>query len=65
MDAATCNNDSVDGKQQINNLLNNAPASYMGPLMQVSSGTYHYACTRNNNFSNRSQKGTLIVKSNK
>jgi hypothetical protein len=24
-------------------------------------GTYYYMCTRNNNFSNRSQKGTLTV----
>jgi len=24
-------------------------------------GTYHYLCTRNNNFSNRSQKGKLVV----
>ena len=26
-------------------------------------GTYYYMCTRNNNFSNRSQKGKIIVKS--
>lgn len=24
-------------------------------------GTYQYMCTRNNNFSNRSQKGKLVV----
>ncbi|EGD81580.1 hypothetical protein PTSG_02295 [Salpingoeca rosetta] len=24
-------------------------------------GTYHYMCTRNNNFSNRSQKGKIVV----
>eukprot|EP00056_Hartaetosiga_gracilis_P013768 m.231079 g.231079 ORF g.231079 m.231079 type:complete len:1329 (-) comp13895_c4_seq1:92-4078(-) len=24
-------------------------------------GTYHYLCTRNNNFSNRSQKGKIVV----
>lgn len=24
-------------------------------------GTYHYMCTRNNNFSNRSQKGRIVV----
>lgn len=24
-------------------------------------GTYHYMCTRNNNFSNRSQKGKIII----
>jgi len=26
-------------------------------------GTYHYMCTRNNNFSNRSQKGKVVVSS--
>lgn len=25
-------------------------------------GTFHYMCTRNNNFSNRSQKGKIVVK---
>ena len=24
-------------------------------------GTYHFLCTRNNNFSNRSQKGKIVV----
>jgi len=43
-------------------LLNNAPASlHGGLLLQFGSGTWHYACTRNNNFSNRSQKGTIVV----
>ena len=32
-----------------------------GALLQVSRGTYHMMCTRNNNFSNRAQKGTLTV----
>jgi hypothetical protein len=45
-----------------NPTLDNAPASLIGGvLMQPSEGTYNYMCTRNNNFSNRSQKGTLIV----
>uniref|UniRef100_H2Z104 Uncharacterized protein n=1 Tax=Ciona savignyi TaxID=51511 RepID=H2Z104_CIOSA len=33
----------------------------LGPRKITSTGTYHYMCTRNNNFSNRSQKGKLIV----
>jgi plastocyanin len=43
-------------------LLNDAPPSLIGGmLLKFNAGTYHYMCTRNNNFSNRSQKGTLIV----
>jgi hypothetical protein len=47
----------------LNVLLNNAPASYVGGvLMNVqTAGEYNYMCTRNNNFSNRSQKGVLII----
>ena len=31
-------------------------------LRQVTQvGTYYYVCTRNNNFSNRSQKGVVFV----
>jgi len=43
--------------------LDNAPASLIGGIvMQINvPSTYYYACTRNNNFSNRSQKGVLIV----
>ena len=33
----------------------------LGPKEVTQIGTYHYLCTRNNNFSNRSQKGKLIV----
>jgi hypothetical protein len=42
-------------------LLNVAPASFAGALLQVNPGTYYLMCTRNNNFSNRAQKGTLTV----
>ncbi|XP_065674333.1 protein DD3-3 isoform X2 [Hydra vulgaris] len=36
----------------------------LGPrkLTSNGNGTYYYMCTRNNNFSNRSQKGKLVVK---
>ncbi|KAK6176566.1 hypothetical protein SNE40_014827 [Patella caerulea] len=33
----------------------------LGAIKAPASGTYHYMCTRNNNFSNRDQKGRLIV----
>lgn len=33
----------------------------LGPRKVTSAGTCHYMCTRNNNFSNRSQKGKIIV----
>jgi len=43
-------------------LLNDAPASLIGGIvLKVQAGEYNYMCTRNNNFSNRSQKGVLIV----
>jgi hypothetical protein len=54
---------SEDGPyDNFNPTLDTAPPSLVGGvLMQPSEGTYNYMCTRNNNFSNRSQKGTLIV----
>ena len=45
----------------VDNLLNNAPASFNGGLLRFRAGEYIYMNTRNNNFSNRSQKGALIV----
>jgi len=43
-------------------LLNDAPTSLIGGMiMSIGAGEYNYMCTRNNNFSNRSQKGVLIV----
>lgn len=63
--------------QKLDDLLNLAAASFeglfgfiffgkfisydLGAVLQVNPGTYHMMCTRNNNFSNRAQKGTLIV----
>lgn len=42
----------------------NAPkAQYFdGGLHEIKAGTYHYMSTRNNNFTNRSQKGKITVK---
>ncbi len=37
------------------------PPSYPGLLLQFKSGVYYYMCSRNNNFTNRSQKGRLTV----
>jgi hypothetical protein len=55
---------AAEGKTALQNQLNNAPASYGGALLRfkVAAGKYHYMCSRNNNFTNRSQKGSLIVK---
>lgn len=33
----------------------------LGPHKVTMAGTHNYMCTRNNNFSNRSQKGRLFV----
>jgi len=51
------------GGDDLSPTLDNAPPSLIGGVvMQVyTAGTYLYSCSRNNNFSNRSQKGVLIV----
>lgn len=43
--------------------LSNAPTPYFnGGLVQMrASGSFHYYCSRNNNFSNRVQKGLIVV----
>jgi len=43
--------------------LDNAPPSLIGGVLiqAVVPGSYNYISTRNNNFSNRSQKGTIVV----
>ena len=43
--------------------LNDAsPYFDMSPRKMTNNGTYHYMCTRNNNFTNRSQKAKIVVK---
>ena len=59
---AAVRNFAVDQKDKLQSQLNNAPASYEGVVLRFRKGTYHYMCTRNNNFTNRSQKGTLVCK---
>merc|ERR1711988_596307 len=50
-------------KEALNQQLNNAPASYFGHVLRFKkAGTCVYMCSRNNNFTNRSQKGILWVK---
>jgi plastocyanin len=53
----------LTGNNKLNPTLDNAPASLQGGLIlkPKAIGEYHYMCTRNNNFSNRSQKGTIMV----
>jgi len=51
-----------DQNGQLNVLLNNTPASMRGmTVCPEKKGTYEFTCTRNNNFSNRDQKLTIIV----
>ncbi len=58
-----CTDNSVETKDQLNQLLNNAPASFEGAVLRFPrTGVYHYICSRNNNFTNRSQKGMLTVR---
>jgi len=53
---------ALDTKAQMNNLLNNVPASFPGMLVKFkTSKTFFYTCTRNNAFTNRSQKGKITV----
>lgn len=58
---STCEAESVETKAPMNQLLNNAPASFEGALLRLRRGTYYYICSRNNNFTNRSQKGVIVV----
>lgn len=71
-DALDCNDATRDPQgsylrktngRAINNLLDNAPASFFGHVLKFKGNTtVSYMCSRNNNFSNRSQKGILWIK---
>ena len=37
------------------------PPSYSGLLLKLPPGQYYYMCSRNNNFTNRNQKGSIKV----
>ena len=57
-----CGDEAVDKKTKMSNVLDNAPASYEGAVLRFTKkGTYHIMCTRNNSFSNRSQKAAITV----
>jgi len=53
---------SIEGATNVGTNLENATPSCSGVVVSLQPGTYHIMCTRNNNFTNRSQKGMLIVK---
>jgi len=57
------NEDNVDQDTQNCAKLNAAPTPYFnGGLVKMQTvGTFHYMSTRNNDFSNRTQRGTLVV----
>jgi len=62
LDESTCGEESVESKEKVDGNLNAASPSYPGLLASFNEkAVHHYASTRNNNFSNRSQKGTIIV----
>lgn len=54
--------DALDANAADKGLLDNVSPTFRGPLIKLTeTGTVHYMCTRNNNFSNRSQKGSITV----
>lgn len=60
---ATCTQSYEGVKEALNEDLNNAPASFPGALWRFtkSNKIYYYMSSRNNNFSNRSQKGSIRI----
>ena len=61
--SGTCTRSIEGTATRLQKLLNNASPSFTGAVMKFKTGTYHYICSRNNNFTNRSQKGMLTVTS--
>jgi hypothetical protein len=61
--SSTCTKSYESLGSTLNADLNNSPASFAGALVRFKRGkkVYYYICSRNNNFSNRSQKGSIIV----
>lgn len=55
---------SVKTKAKLQVLLDNAPASFHGGVFRFQKGEFNFMCTRNHNFSNRDQKGVIIVDNN-
>jgi hypothetical protein len=59
----SCNEQSYESKKQVDADLNAAPASLPGVLIRFtrSNSIYYFMSSRNNNFSNRSQKGNISI----
>jgi len=55
------NNDRANDVQNCALLNANGANGFQGMARMSTPGTFHYLSTRNNNFSNRSQKGQLVV----
>ena len=53
--------DEEESRDPLQKQLDNAPASFLGNIMKFNPGKYLYMSTRNNNFSNRAQKGDILV----
>ena len=53
--------DQEESRPRLQKQLDNAPASFLGNIMKFNPGKYLYMSTRNNNFSNRAQKGSITV----
>jgi plastocyanin len=58
---ANSNECSKEYDNSLDNKLNEADASFFGNIFAPAVGEYHYKCMRNDNFSNRAQKGTITV----
>ena len=65
VDRKNCENSSERPRKNLQKQLDNAPASFLGNVMKFKTGSYFYMSTRNNNFSNRAQKGTINVSETK
>lgn len=50
----------LDGHGESSELDDSSPYFDLGPRKVTSTGVFHYMSTRNNNFSNRSQKGRIL-----
>jgi predicted outer membrane repeat protein len=50
-----------ENEGQLQDKLNNASPFFAGNIVSMKPGVHQYMSTRNNNFSNRAQKGTIIV----
>jgi len=72
LDQQNCGNDYQNNVNHDQNDINNCGKLNSAPnrwppnvedslVRMVNTGTYYYVSTRNNNFSNRSQKGVLVV----